>query len=833
MPFIVPAIAGALGLGLLGEILVGAALSVAMGAAARALAPKPKGLGGSSGMRLGLRVGPGGAREIPLGRCATDGELVYRGVFGPTKNEYLHLVFALGDAECDALETVYINGVAVSWNPSDETVAEYPGLMWIKFHNGAYGQDADADLVANSDGAITANDRGRGICYVRVKVKYDAEKFQSVPTFRFVLRGAKLYDWRKDTTNGGAGAHRWGQATTYEWSDNPIVQLYNWRRGLWLNGQRIAGMNAPAASLPVSIWTAAANACDELVSLAAGGTEKRYRAGGVVSTNATHRDVIVDLLAACAGQEIETAGVIKPIVGVAQTPVMTITDDDLISGKPVEISAKRPRNELVNAVMGTFPNPASLWERQSLPPRISSAAEIEDGNIRLDESYDLDMVSSQTQGQRILEVWRRRHRAQGRAKIVVRARLAALEAGDWIIWNSGRYGYDGSVWEVTAASLAADKTVALTLRAINAACYTWTTGDELSMTAPGVVPVPAPTYVSVSGLAVSLVSVAAGAAQGDTRPGIGITWTPPSDQSVVSLVLEFRKQGDTIALERPIQAPQNGQYVWIDGVQGGTRYEVRLKPVTSPPRATQWSSWVASAADTPVVTVTIPSGSIDASKLDAQTLFEISLDSALADSADSVNARIAELQADLAKASEAAHDGLARVHVEYLDRRASIQEFERVFVDANTAIAQQITTLETAVGTNSASVVDLSETVDGVRARRTVAVTQNGEVTGAIDLSGENGTSELVLLANVIKAAASVGGTTVPMFDSTVVGGQTLFHLHGDLIAKAIQAGTVNAGSIAALFGQFEQAAITGILTGGPSGKLVIDFTNGRIRALA
>lgn len=805
MPFIVPAIAGVLGLGVIGQALIGTALSLALGAAARALAPKPGAGVGSQGMRLSLRTEAAPSREIIFGTAATAGHLVYHHTFGPTKNEYLHLVFALADCECEALESIYVNGAAVSWNPLDETVAEFPGLMWIKFHSGAYGQDADTDLVDNSDGRLTSADRGRGICYVRVKLKYDPNKFPSRPEFLFVVKGAKLYDWRLDSTAGGSGPQRWGQPATYAWTDNPIVQLYNWRRGIWLYsaagvGQRIAGMNAPAAALPADYWTPAANACNDLLGLAGGGTEKRYRSNGVVTTAATNRDVIIEFLKTVAGQEIETAGVIKPYVGVAQSPVMTITDADYISGADVEISSRRPRNELVNAIFGTYTDPAALYHEAALPPRLSPALEAEDGGVRLDESYALEFVTSPTQGQRILEIWRRRHRQQPRAKLRLRARCAALEAGDWIIWDSSRYGYSGSVWEVTASSLAADKTVSLTLRAISADCYAWSTGDELSMTAPGTLPAPAPTYSTVAGLAVALVAVDSGAAQGATRPGLQITWTAPTDMSVIELAVEFRRQGDTIALERRTAFPLAGSYTWIDGVQGGTRYEVRVKPVTYPVRPTEWTAWTLSAADTPVVAVSIPAGSITPDKLDAQTQFELSLETALADAADSTNARIAELQADLARAAEAAHDGLARVHVESLDRRASIQEFERVFIDANTAIAQQITTLETSVGGNSAAVIDLSESVDGIRARRTIAVTNNNEVVGSVDISGENGVGVLTLLANVLRVAANEGGVTVPMFDTSVIDGSTVMHLYGDLIARAIKSGKVEAGEVAAAF---------------------------------
>lgn len=864
MAFLAPIIAGALGLGAIGQMVVGAGLAFAMGAAARALAPKPKLGSGTSGMRVGKGMDANAVRSIPLGRCATAGDLVYRGTFGPSKNEYLHLVFALGDCECDALEQVYADGVAVSWNSGDETVAEFPGLMWIKFYRGTWDQNADADLVANSAGAFTASDRGRGICYVRVKIKYDSTKFQSIPEFLFVIRGARLYDWRRDSTAGGSGAHRWGQPATYEWSDNPIVQLYNWRRGIWINGQRVAGMNTQPAALPVAYWTAAANACDELVALKAGGTEKRYRCGGVVATSTRHREVIQDILSTCAGNEIDTGGLIKPFAGVTQPIVLAITDADLMSGAEVKISKRRSRNELINAVFGTYSDPGSLWQRRALPPRISPADEAEDGGIRLDEHYALEMITSQSQGQRVTEIIRRRHRAQGRVEITLRARFAVIEAGDWISWTSERYGFTAAVFEVTSAQRSADQSMSLTLRAISASVYAFTTSDELDQAAPGPVQPGGSTFTTMSGLAVALAVVDSGG--GTSRPGIAINWTVPSDPTVVQVAIEFRRVGDTTALARIAHDPLAAQAVWIDGVQGDTVYEVRIRPVTFPERATVWTGWVAASAATAPIEIDasgLAPGTVTIDKLDPQTRFEISLATAIESIEEGVGGRLAEIEEEIWRAAEAAHSGNARLFAEAGERRAEIRAEQitriteqgalasridqvlaataenaaSIYAEATaraddfSALAQSIQVVETSVDEQTAQLIDVATSIDGIKAHRTIAVNVNNQISGSVTLAGTAEQSTLDFLVNVLRVVSPGGGTPVPMFTSAVVDGVAQVVINGELIAKSIRAAIAQFGSLEAVVANFGTITTARILS--PNGKLDINAVAGTIDVYA
>ena len=431
MPFLAPVIAGALGVGVIGEALIGTAIAVGLGFAARELAPRPKEYDGyepERGSELYLSSDPNATRQILIGTAATGGTLVYWQTYG-ADNNYLHLIFALADHECDSLSKVYVDGRAVTIE-EDDNVTQYDGVMWINFHSGSESQAADSQAVANGGGVWTSSHRGKGVCYARVTLKYDEEKYQGgIPEFLFVVKGAKLYDWRKDSTNGGSGAHRWSNPSTWEWSENPAVAWYNYRRGFKKAGEPWAGMATPVAAIDHAAATAAAAACSEAVAKKVGGTEPRYRISATVDTSRSHRDVLEDVLACMAGKEIDSGGSIRLIAGVAQSSVMAITDGDIVADQPVEIAMKRGRNSLVNAVYGTFRDPAALYQERALPPRLSSTDETSDGGSRLEMRFDLEMVRHGTQGQRVLEIFRRRSRRQGTVSFTGSLGKAAVAAG--------------------------------------------------------------------------------------------------------------------------------------------------------------------------------------------------------------------------------------------------------------------------------------------------------------------------------------------------------------------------------------------------------------------
>ena len=659
MAFVAPFLVAALGLtggtALVATGLIGVGLAFGTAALARRISPQSGSGVSANGMQLSVSYDINEPRQLPFGIAASAGALKYHNVYGPNGNDYVQLVFKLADVPCQSLEAVYVDGTLVTLGSrvtlsdvSGYTVSEYPNVMWIEPHLGDWTQSADADLVAKATGgAWSSNNRGRGVFYVRVTLKYDASKFpQGIPKFLFAFKGAKLYDVRKDSTAGGSGSHRWGTESTYEWTDNGAVILYNYLRGVYVNGKLVGGMNAPVASLPADVWMSAANSCDESVGKKAGGTEARYRVNALIGVDSEHGSVVRDMVTTMAGYLADSGGVLKLFPGVAQSSVLTITDADIVDDVPVVYTPKLSRSGLVNSVFGSFSDPAQLYQTAALPPRISAADQALDGGALLTQNYGLPYCTSGTQGQRVLEILRRRGRYQSDLAFTVAATGAMLEAGDWVTVTSARYGLSNVTFEVVQGTLNRNLTVPLELREVSPAIFSYSpASDELDPASPIDVGSGGARLSTVTGLAVANVTLPAGA--GIQMPGLLVSWTGVTDSTVTGLTLEYRKVGDATSIKKLINDASTGQYTLTEGIQSGAQYEARLDLITAPVRATAATGWVATGANSGNQVVAVASlsnsaapGSVTMAGLDVQTQSEIALTSGLQSIQGSVNDRI-------------------------------------------------------------------------------------------------------------------------------------------------------------------------------------------------
>lgn len=846
-PLIAPLIPGIAELGLIGQGIVGVGLSAGVSYLAKELQPKSTVSARSTqGMQLSLSYNPNEARKVPIGIAASAGALMYHNTYGPNGNDYVQMVYRLGDLPCDSLVGVWANGVKLTLggnvslpNVSGQTVAEYPGAMWIKFFRGAWDQAADSDLVSFATGtAYSSNNRGRGICYVRVTMKFDAKLFSTgLPAFVWEFKGGRFYDWRQDTTAGGSGSQRWGNEATYGFTENAKVIAYNWYRGITVNGKRLCGMNVPPDFLPLDNWTAAANADDEDVPLKNGGTQKRYRVGGIISSDADNTTVIRDLMTSTAASVFDCGGVFKVYSGVAQSPVMNITDEDFMALDAVTYVPKKSRASLVNSVFGSFNDPRQMYQSTALPPRISPDDIEADGGFTLPANYSLPYVGNEQQGQRALEIYRREGRFQRTSTGTLRPGCLALEAGDWVSWTSTRFGFENLLFRLSQASPGRDGRNAVELTETDTTIFAWNAGtDELDPLDPatvgeGGVRLQTPQDIHL------LTYIYTG--DGDQQtPALRITWTPIDDPSVTSIRLDYRKAGDTDFLTKVILDPTSGDYLWTEGVQGGLQYEARLTLITSPVRAVVASGWFETPDATPPQVVSgasdveVPDGSITEPKLSEQVLYELLLSSAKASVQASVAAQIEELREWISAVAEASIG--ARLDGYATGARVTQEITQRA--DAVSALAQSVQTAITWINENAATVSEVIESLNGVSARWGVgiALTTGGQpyVTGLVQLDGSAsgvtfaiGADKFVLYDPNVNGGDPVQIVTVA--EDAANPGTYRMVLDGEMIANAIKAGMVEIESLKALSSNFGDMTCTGFQRSA-SGKMVLDWSNDR-----
>jgi hypothetical protein len=254
------------------------------------------------------------SRKIVFGEMMVSGPLVLKTTTGSTK-EYLHCVIPLAAHRCkECLEIWYDDTLS--------SASRISGYQRATFHPGSILQTADTDLVSEVPGWTTAH-RGRGICYIYARLKYNSTAWPNgIKNVKVVLRGKALYDPRLATsaiasTDAGdpavlhtnaahglgvgdeifvlghkdlakyytvatvpttksltladqvsgadvalAAASTGGSLSKLRWSNNFALAVLDYT--LWQDG-----LNAHLSEIQSDYWIAAANVSDEPVSLGA------------------------------------------------------------------------------------------------------------------------------------------------------------------------------------------------------------------------------------------------------------------------------------------------------------------------------------------------------------------------------------------------------------------------------------------------------------------------------------------------------------------------------------------------------------------------------------
>lgn len=482
------------------QLVVQLAVTAAIGAATRALQPKPKAM--DQGTELRTKLDPALPREVMVGTASTGGSIAFLNSEG-ANNINLWQVIALSDAEIEEITKIRGNGEDLTFagdfhagyqncTSHFKTAGGTPCLS-MRVYKGTQSQTADAAILAAFPAMLDSNFRGRGIAYVITKMVWDQDAWAGGSEYVFIGKGAKCLDPRTGLS---------------VWTENLALIANQFLRGFANNGIRIIGLGASSADLPDAEMSDAADDCDDDIPLAAGGTEKRYRGGGMISARETPREVLVHLMAGMAGRHVDRGGEIVILPGVARTPVFTAaqtTEDEMLADEAIAFAARRTSDERVNAIASTFVDPADGYQEGPTPPRKDDAAILADGG-RFDASRAYRYVQSKTQAQRLDQIELRRARAE--KWVAFSAPLWGFEMtpGDWFEAVSPRWRNETVTFEVETVGLTITSGAAggealarsaFAARETSAYVFEWSTADEITVAAAALtVGTPAPSRFS-------------------------------------------------------------------------------------------------------------------------------------------------------------------------------------------------------------------------------------------------------------------------------------------------------------------------------------------------
>ena len=591
---------GILAAGTIAGTLARAALTLGLSVGLSALTSKgskSKNQTAASVTNVSLKIGGDIAREVAFGRIATKGQLINAWVHG-AGNSSLTQIIALSDGWCGPITGVWdgdklltIRSLSATHGETmrfDTTEKAQPYLN-VRYWDGRPGQAGVASYLSSQGITdLASTDRGAGTAFLVITLVNVNSFWSGNPDLIFEFDGYRCYDIRKDSTAGGSGSHRWNDPATWEPSNNPAIHVYNYLRGIRSEGQTFMGMEVPEFDLMSDTFISAANVCDEVVSITGGGTEPRYRAAAVIAADdGEHRSSLAPLIQAMGGSLIERTGQFGVIAGAAQGIAATITDDDIVWAEGVRWALSSSRAERFNEIHGQYLDPASRYQANSYARLIDTAALALDSE-RLAAQLDFKAAPSSTQAQRI--AWQKLNlsRKEATAEITLGMRHLALEIGDWIRWTSTRGNFN-RVFVITNWGLTPAETLKLDLREIGS--------DVFGTTSVVTTPVPSPDPMQSPGAGVSTISgftVQEVVAPGSGRPVAQCTWTPPNDERIQEVIIEYRPVGSILATRVVDPTPEDGSFV-IDQPATGATYEYRATIRTFPARPTTWTGWVSLA----------------------------------------------------------------------------------------------------------------------------------------------------------------------------------------------------------------------------------------------
>lgn len=495
-------------------------------------------------------------RQIIYGRVMVGGPIVYAET--TNNNNYLHLIIPVAGHEITAFDKIYFNDDELTLDGSGNVTApaQYAGKARIKTYLGTSSQSADPDLIAESNGLWTADHKLSGVAYIYARLNFDQEAFPNGrPTVKAIVRGKKVYDPRTATTG---------------YSANAALCVLDYLT------DSTYGFGANLSEVNTTTFNAAANICDENVSLSGGGTEKRYECHGVIMADRTPKSALEDLLTSCGGTIFYSGGKWNMNAAAYNTPTVTLTDNDLRA--PLDIVTRHSKRDNFNVVKGVFVSPNDNWQATDFPA-IKSTTFISDDN-GIESAFDITFpfTISSSMAQRLAKIVLYKHRQQITVNLKCKMTAFQIEVGDTIMVTNTRYGWSSKPFEVLSFNFAVEGSadaplfgVDLTLKEISSSVYNWN-AEEVAIERDNT---SLPNYATVAVPQISA-SDELRAINQDVITALLVT-VSSSNPFVTDFEVSYKKQSDSIYTET--NKSTSGKYEILK-VEDGVYYDIRARAVS-------------------------------------------------------------------------------------------------------------------------------------------------------------------------------------------------------------------------------------------------------------
>ncbi|HHN8583564.1 DUF1983 domain-containing protein [Providencia rettgeri] len=320
-----------------------------------------------------------------------------------TENERLFMALAIAAHKVDHIGQIWLN---------DDLIGTFGDKASYEFHNGR--TDCDPYLLKNTP-SWKSDMIGDGLAWLRLTLKYDAEKFPyGVPNIKVEVWGKPIYDPRINKT---------------AWSNNGALIILDFYRSY---------LGVPDSDIDFEAFKTAADLCDEPVTTPEGNTEPRYTINGAYELSEGPSSILDHMHKCIAAEPTYIAGKHGILMQAYNGPaVLRIEPNQIVD--TVNITPDLPLRDATNAIYGTFIDAEQQYIKTDFTPVIVDEWIEEDG-LEIKENMDYRFVTSPYQASRLANLYLRKKRAGRKIQLPMNMDGYAYRPGDVALLNLPHIG---------------------------------------------------------------------------------------------------------------------------------------------------------------------------------------------------------------------------------------------------------------------------------------------------------------------------------------------------------------------------------------------------------
>jgi len=530
--------------------------------------------------------------HIPIvyGTRKVGGNVVFLETSG-TDNQYLYMAIVLSEGEVADIDAIFINDNQVTWSgdiadntqitvgSGDANFFSGSSLITCEPHFGSDSQSASSLLSTLS--SWTSNHRLRGLCYLAIRFEWNQDKFGSLPTVQAVVEGKKVYNPNLDgTVTGGSGSHRADTSSTWEYSDNPILQLLDYLR----NDRFGMGIANSYFDSNFADWQTATDVCDANITPYSGASQiDLMDSHTVVDTSKKAIDNVKEFIRGSRSYLNFSKGIYNILVETSGSASITLTEDNIIGG--ISVNSKN-KNSRYNRVIVNFTNPDKNYQSDTaqFPPvdetGVASADQhatmkTADGGLLLEGRFDFPMFTSPYQAQEMAEIILRRSRSSLDISLTADATALDLAVGDIVNITHATPSFSAKAFRVQGMNVNSNHTVSLQCSEHQDSFYTFGTQQEVASIPTTTLPNP---FVIQPPASVTLSDQLIEYNDGTVIVALDITVGASPDKFIDFYQVEYKLSSDSDFI---IYAQGSGLNHRVLNVIDQQTYDVRVKAVST------------------------------------------------------------------------------------------------------------------------------------------------------------------------------------------------------------------------------------------------------------